>query len=62
MVRLLKKFRFDCSEVFIRKKGNEVILSQKPKSWEEFFRSPDRSTDDFMAERAELLEKRDLFG
>ena len=62
-VRLPKEFRFESSEVFIRKEGDEVILSEKPVSWEDFFTSSERPTDDFMIERVDLqAEKRELFG
>ena len=62
-VRLPKEFRFESSEVFIRKEGDEVILSEKPVSWEDFFTSCERPTDDFMTERVDLqAEKRELFG
>ena len=62
-VRLPKEFRFEGSEVFIRKEGNEVILSGKPVSREDFFNSSARPTDDFMTERVDLeAEKRELFG
>ena len=62
-VRLPKEFRFEGSEVFIRQEGDQVILSPKPESWEEFFASADRPTADFMAERVDLEpEKRELFG
>jgi antitoxin VapB len=62
-VRLPKEFRFESSEVFIRREGNEVILSEKPASWEDFFTSSERPTNDFMTERVDLkAEKRELFG
>jgi len=62
-LRLPKEFRFESSEVFIRRKGNEVILSEKPASWEDFFTSSKRPTDDFMTGHADLTaEKRELFG
>jgi len=62
-VRLPKEFRFESSEVFIRREGNEVILSEKHASWENFFTSSERPTDDFMTERVDLTaEKRELFG
>jgi len=32
-VRLPKEFQFAVSEVFIRKQGDEVILSARPRSW-----------------------------
>ena len=58
-VRLPKEFRFESSEVFIRKEGDEVILSEKPASWEDLFNSSKRPTDDFMTERVDLkAEKR----
>lgn len=36
-VRLPKEYRFDGIEVFIRKEGENVILSPGPESWEAFF-------------------------
>jgi antitoxin VapB len=32
-VRLPKEFQFDTDEVFIRKEGEEVILSPRPADW-----------------------------
>jgi len=62
-VRLPKEFRFAGSEVFIRQEGDQVILSPKPESWEDFFAATVRPTADFMAERVDLEpEKRELFG
>jgi len=61
-VRLPKAFRFEGKEVFIRKEGNKVILSEKPDSWDDFFNSDEQVTKDFMAERVDLpLQKRELF-
>ncbi|HDY82594.1 MAG TPA: antitoxin [Halieaceae bacterium] len=62
-VRLPKAFRFEGKEVFIRKEGSRVILSAKPESWDDFFDSPARVTEDFMAEHVDLPpQKRKLFG
>jgi antitoxin VapB len=62
-VRLPKAFRFKGKEVFIRKEGNRVILSEKPESWDDLFASPARVTEDFMSERADLPpQERELFG
>jgi antitoxin VapB len=36
-VRLPKEMQFSGSEVFIKKVGDHVELSQKPKTWEEIF-------------------------
>ena len=61
-VRLPKAYRFNSKEVFIYKEGNRVILSEKPESWDDFFASPARVTEDFMAERVDLPpQKRELF-
>jgi antitoxin VapB len=32
-VRLPKEFQFKTSEVFIRKQGDEVVLSPRPSDW-----------------------------
>ncbi len=62
-VRLPKAFRFEGREVFIRREGDQVILSPRPESWAEFFASETRPTEDFMAERIDLPpQKRKLFG
>ncbi len=61
-VRLPKAFRFEGKEVFIRKEGGCVILSEKPESWDDFFNSPEQVTTDFMEERIDLpSQKRELF-
>lgn len=35
-VRLPKDFQFDTAEVFIRKQGDEVILSPRPPDWSSY--------------------------
>ena len=35
-VRLPKDFQFDTDEVFIRKEGEDVILSPRPADWESY--------------------------
>ncbi len=61
-VRLPKAFRFEGKEVFIRKEGDCVILSEKPESWDDFFNSPIQVSDDFMEERVDLPpQERELF-
>jgi antitoxin VapB len=62
-VRLPKAFRFKGKEVFIRKEGNCVILTEKPESWDDFFTSSARVTEDFTSERVDPSpQKRELFG
>ena len=65
-VRLPMEFRFQGTEVFIRRDMNtgEVVLSAKPASWQEFFELADRTEipSDFMADREDLpAQERDLF-
>ena len=47
-VRLPKEFQFKASEVFIRKEGDEVILSPRPKDWSVFLASDKVASDLFM--------------
>jgi antitoxin VapB len=35
-VRLPKEFRFSTPEVYIRKQGDEIILSPRPTDWSEY--------------------------
>ncbi|MGH8566850.1 MAG: antitoxin [Gammaproteobacteria bacterium] len=61
-VRLPAEFRFEGTEVYIRREGQQVILSPKPTSWDDFFDSSLRATEDFMAERVDLPpQERHLF-
>ncbi len=65
-VRLPAEYRFEGSEVFIRKDettGN-VILSRRPESWDDFFELIKNGDvpDDFLADRKDVPpQKRDLF-
>lgn len=65
-VRLPREFRFQGSEVFIRRdpQTGDVVLSAKPTSWKEFFELADRTQwpADFMDHREDLpAEERSLF-
>lgn len=44
------EFRFPegMTEVFIRKVGEDVILSPRPRDWSDFLASSIRASDDFM--------------
>ncbi len=46
-VRLPKDFQVDANEVEIFKRGDEIILRPKPKSWDDYFRKGRRFTEDF---------------
>jgi antitoxin VapB len=62
-VRLPKEFRFEVDEVLIRKRGNDVILSPRPKSWDAFFKETPFPSEDFMSSREDLPDRKreDLF-
>ena len=47
-VRLPKEFRFDSNEVFIRKEGEDVILSPRPTDWGPYLDSGPVASDAFM--------------
>jgi antitoxin VapB len=47
-VRIPKEFQFSTPEVFIRKQGDDVILSARPKDWSEFLAAAPVATEDFM--------------
>jgi antitoxin VapB len=47
-VRLPKEFHFDTAQVFIRKEGDEVILSPRPTTWDEYLASDLVASDEFM--------------
>jgi len=57
-VRLPVEARFDDSvkRVMIRKVGKERILSPIENTWDSFFLSEDKVSDDFLPERAEQTE------
>jgi antitoxin VapB len=61
-VRLPSEFRFEGSEVFIRRDGptGDVVLSRRPESWESFFELAQGVPADFMADRGDRPpQKRD---
>lgn len=53
-VRLPKEFQFATSEVFIRKQGDEVILSARPKDWSSFLDSNAVASEEFMEKIEDL--------
>jgi antitoxin VapB len=53
-VRLPKEFRFDTMEVFIRKEGDEVILSPRPEDWEDYLSEGPVASSGFMEEVEDL--------
>jgi antitoxin VapB len=47
-VRLPEEFQFTTSEVFIRKQGNDVILSARPCDWAAYLTSGPIASDEYM--------------
>ena len=61
-LRIPKDFRFEGEEVYISKRGQFVVLSPKPFSWDGFFHNMGRVSDDFLSTRADVSpQKRDSF-
>lgn len=61
-VRLPKEFRFDDTEVFIKKCGSVVQLIPRSNSWSSLFASLKKFSPDFMSERIQPdLDKREDF-
>jgi antitoxin VapB len=70
-VRLPAEFRFEGSEVYIRRdqKTGDVVLSKRPSSWDDFFERLDKARaeapeefEDFMKHREKRPpKKRSLF-
>lgn len=61
-VRLPKEFRFDDTEVFIKKSGPVVCLIPKTDSWDVLFDSLKKFSKDFMTERVQPeQDKRESF-
>jgi antitoxin VapB len=60
-VRLPKEFQFSVSEVYIRKQGDEVILSARPKDWSAYLASSAVASEAFMEGVEDLpLQERSL--
>jgi antitoxin VapB len=60
-VRLPKEFQFKTREVFIRKEGDDVILSPRPKDWSELLSSDAAASEEFMQNVEKLpVQEREL--
>ena len=53
-VRLPKEYQFSTDEVFIRKEGEEVILSPRPSNWDAYLEGAPVASDDFMEDVDDL--------
>ena len=60
-VRLPKEFQFKTSTVYIRKQGDDVILSPRPADWSEYLASRHIASEDFMKDVEDLpVQERDF--
>ncbi|MHB8422465.1 MAG: antitoxin [Leptospirales bacterium] len=46
-VRIPKKFRFTCEEVYIEQEGETLVLRPKPRTWKDYFDTGRRFSHDF---------------
>ena len=53
-VRLPKEYQFETDEVFIRRVGEDVILSPRPRDWRTYLASAPVASDAFMAHVEDL--------
>lgn len=59
-VRLPKDFQFATDEVLIRKIGEDVILSPRPRDWKSYLETAPAASDTFMAGVEDLpVQERD---
>ena len=47
-VRLPKEFRFDTTEVYIRRQGEDIVISPKKPTWDDFFATESVFGEDFL--------------
>jgi len=50
-VRLPKEYRFNTDEVYITKQGDNVVISEKKPTWDDFFDSKSNFCGDFLNDR-----------
>ena len=53
-VRLPKEYQFSTAEVFIRKDGDDVILSSRPRDWKSYLESAPVASEAVMSEVEDL--------
>jgi len=59
-IRLPKAYRFDGSQVFVKRIGNAIVLLPEQHSWQTLFDSLDQFSADFMDEREQpALQERE---
>lgn len=53
-VRLPKQFRFDTDEVYITRQGDNLIISPRKPTWDDFFDIPSAFDQNFLANRQDM--------
>lgn len=53
-VRLPKEYQFSTADVFIRKEGEDVILSPRPRDWRPYLETAPVASDTFMNDIEDL--------
>jgi len=60
-VRLPKEFQFSTKEVFIRRQGDDVVLSARPEGWSDYLASGPVASEEFMQGIEDLpVQEREL--
>ncbi|SJM90740.1 type II toxin-antitoxin system VapB family antitoxin [Crenothrix polyspora] len=61
-LRLPKEFRFDTDEVYITTQGENLLISPKKPNWDDFFNTQPVFSEDFLADRQDVIaQERDFF-
>ena len=50
-IRIPKEFRLATKEVWIEKRGNSLVITPRPESWDDFFNDPNTVSNDFKMDR-----------
>lgn len=50
-VRIPKEFRLTTKEVWIEKRGDSLVITPRPESWDDFFDDPTTVSKDFKMDR-----------
>lgn len=61
-IRLPREFELDADEVYIRREGNTIIITPKPRSWADYFATASKLSDDFPDDITDLpMQQREAF-
>lgn len=60
-VRIPKEFRFDTDEVFIEQRGEDLVLTPKPRSWDQYFAEARNFSEDFPDHIEDLMPEERSF-